>query len=145
MKNDLVEVDRLQVLNHEPALWSVIKKLPSQDCKNRFVEYCSTHKEGHNHLEVLNGFLELEYDQQKDLASLLKSDAGLPDQKSDNPKSTISGTCHTCGQRGHFRQDCPKRGSKTANIINQSQPKPPAQCLACNQNHMGQGKQGKQF
>ena len=31
VKNNLVEVNRLEVLNHEPTLWSVIKKLPSQD------------------------------------------------------------------------------------------------------------------
>ena len=71
--------------------------------KNRFVKYCSTRKESHTHLEVLNGFLELKYYRQKDLASLLKSDAGLPDQKRDNPMSKVSGVCHICGQRGHYR------------------------------------------
>lgn len=39
VRSDLVEVDQLEVLNHEPTLWSVIKKFPSQDSKNRFVEY----------------------------------------------------------------------------------------------------------
>ena len=96
MKNDLVEVNRLEVLNHEPTLWSVIKKLPSQDCKNRFMEYRSTRKESHTHLEVLSGFLDVEYDRQKDLASLLKSDPGVPDQKQDN-QVPISGVfCHNC-------------------------------------------------
>ena len=102
VRSDLVEVDRLEVLNHEPTLWSVIKKLPSQDSKNRFVEYRSTRKESHTHLQVLDGYLEQENSRQRDLASLLKSDNGY-EQKKEANNSSAGGACHSCGQKGHYK------------------------------------------
>ena len=106
VKSDLEEVKRLEVLNHEPTLWSVIKKLPSQDCKNRFVEYRSTRKETHTHLQVLTEFLEQENGWQKDLASLLRSET------SGDSKSPGGAACHICGEKGHLKKDCTKLKGK---------------------------------
>ena len=111
VRSDLVEVDQLEVLNHEPTLWSVIKKLPSQDCKNRFVEFRSTRKESHTHLEVLSEFLDQENGRQKDLASLLRTEG--PGESKSNSSSGV--TCHACGDKGHVKRDCKKFKSKTVN------------------------------
>ena len=96
----------------------MIKKLLSQDCKNRFMKYRSTCKESHTHLEVLSGFLDMEYDRQKDLASLLKSDAGMSDQKRDNQVAILSVICHNYGQKGHYQPNCPRGSPKRGKVAN---------------------------
>ena len=61
------EVGKLSVLDHEPTLWAVAKKLPSTDSQQQFVNYRSSRKGKESELKIMREFMKEELEGNEEL------------------------------------------------------------------------------
>ena len=143
---DLEEVGRLSVLDHEPTIWSVAKRLPSAQSRVKFVEYRSARKGILSELEIMTGFMQEERQRQKALENI---EQDRPGPQSSSQSTSINKKCFKCGEDGHMAFQCKKKSSqsdrsssgKSVNVVDMSVPHKP--CPACHKQHEFKNKEGK--
>ncbi|WP_416879665.1 C2HC-type zinc finger protein, partial [Litorimonas sp.] len=134
-ENDLIEIGKITVLDHEPTITKMIQKLPSKDSRKRYVQSSGT--PGNIHRGAYRNFCAF-MDEERVLQRRLtriegetlaedKADTKKPEDtsKSDARAKTKS-VCYNCGDKGHRFADCPK-------------PKTPGR----NTHHTNDGQSGK--
>ena len=155
--NDLEEVQKLEVLNHEPTLSGFAKKLPSVESKKAYIvlrlEMMQECEEANpptvlSELEVMKKFMKAERRRQELLEGLIDE----KDQKIREPQQGAERKdprqCYECGEVGHDGNECPAfdgsryhvRGNSHSNYQPVALP-----CPACNQKHTYINKNGEEM
>ena len=145
--NDLQEVGKLDVLNHEPTLRGFAQKLPSAEVKKAYIalrikmlEECedATPPTVLSELVVMEKFMRAERHRQE----LFE---GLVDEKEVKPREFKQldwrdNNCVQCGKSGHKKADCPGLGGGRS--YSTSHQVPSNSCPACNQQHTFVNREG---
>ena len=131
--NDLEQIDRLSVLNHEPTLCTLAKQLPSDDSKMRYTKLRLRRLEENDeavarviegaepvgvlsNLDIMNEFMRKEREIQVNYGQLLRTEDSAV--KSTDGRRTGEGVagrgggaerCHVCDMPGHKARDCPSQ------------------------------------
>ena len=141
--NDLEEVQKLEVLNHEPTLSGFAKKLPSVESKKAYIalrlkmmQECEEADPPTtlSELEVMKKFMRAERRRQELLEGLVEEkDLRIREPRQGTGRKD-SRQCYQCGEVGHVMRECPKsvevKGSSHFNYQPVALP-----CPACNQKH----------
>ena len=149
--NDLIELNNLRALEHEPTLDKIIKKLPSPEARARYVQFTVNPRNvGKTAFQVAHEFMEEERRMMRRLTriegNLLSEERGAAKKTEDKDKSEKfssknkkSGACYNCGEVGHLMSEC-KAKRKSHN----TQVSPAKPCPACQENHTWRMKDGSE-
>ena len=134
--NDLEQIDRLSVLNHEPTLCTLAKQLPSDDSKMRYTKLRLRRLEENDeavarvlegaepvgvlsNLDIMNEFMRKEREIQVSFGQLLSTETSRskPVDSSRNVDRVQSRggserRCFKCDKPGHQARDCPSQAGR---------------------------------
>ena len=141
---DLEEIGKTEVLNHEPTIWSVVRKLPSAVSRSKYVELRQEMEGQGSELDIMTAFMTKERRRQK---ALLKLESEVGETKKSSPKLDVKQRrCYNCNEAGHLSQACPKksgasRSSKgSGSRVNACLKQAPVACPGCQGQHVFQIK-----
>ena len=145
---DLEEVGKVSVLDHEPTLARVAKRLPSHVSRTKYVDMRMEElPKEKSELEIITNFLTQERKRQKALGRL--EEQQLPAKTEDRQPPDKGGRgCFGCGKEGHRVYQCPDKASSAkgggnnqlAARAHASMKLVPTACQACSGQHSFQGR-----
>ena len=163
--NDLEQVNKLSVLDHEPTLCTLAKQLPSEDSKMRYTQLRLLRAEDNKRaearaadgadpvgilspLDIMNEFmrserkLQVSYEQLLNLEEVTKAKKVVGRRESE-PKSPDA--CGDCGRRGHEISDCPETADILSRRSHVSLSVMPSPCPACGGQHPFEDRRGERM
>ncbi|WP_416879624.1 hypothetical protein, partial [Litorimonas sp.] len=142
-ENDLIELGKLNVLDHEPTISKMVKKLPSRDSRKRYVQSSGAAGNAiHGAYRNFVTFMDEERTMQRRI-SRIEGDTlaeDLIDSKKSEGNKSDSGSrksaCYNCGDRSHRFADCPKpkKPERKTHHTSSGQPGKSA-CPICKEEH----------
>ena len=153
--NDLEQVGKLSVPDHEPTLCTLAKQLPSEDSKMRYTQLrllrmadndraVARAAEGEepvgvlSPLDIMNEFMRSERKIQVSYEQLLSPEEVVKAKKVVDRKEDV---CFTCGEQGHVARKCPTSTSSARSLYTSLDVKP-IPCPACKGQHPFKNKWG---
>ena len=149
---NLEEINKTDVLNHEPTLMRISKKLPSEMSRDKYVDLRLLRRtEGKTELKIMSEFMRMERLRQKTKQKLEGTEEIKKRSEVRNDMRSDVRKCHNCGEVGHFIADCPTKGAKSrgdkplgkriSNFVDMKKPQKP--CPACRDQLSFQFKAGQ--
>ncbi|WP_416879661.1 hypothetical protein, partial [Litorimonas sp.] len=141
-ENDLTEIGKLNVLDHEPTIDKMVKKLPSKDSRKRYVVSSGAPANIHRGAyRNFCAFMDEEWVLMRRLTKIEgetlaeeKVDTKKPeDNKSDSgPRKSA---CYNCGDKNHKSMDCPKPKKPGKNTHHNDGQSGKPGCPVCQERH----------